>query len=464
MRCLALIPIESDVLLSFYKKLFSNEPFPLMGAIIERIFIKEDVENEGIFFTILTDFEEAVRQSARLNLINKCFGDLDTNMATLCCDTIEQSFFMNEKLENFAAFFGPALEALYKQGRPPLQKIVSIAFLKEFVRRFWDTSREWRHSEVQSADFLTKELTGINLSNSFKTIATNILSNKQPLLQIVNPEINNTDLFIKSVISHIFAFHALVEPNSSQLAMYLHNIQNCQNMFILTCMSDVVSMVLNAIPEVKTRYSCKCGYIYIVAECGNVVQAGKCPNCGSTIGGTTYNKPETGNTRLDAGPVHQIAVNDQSGYIGETVNQDLYHSVRSLTPTSYRMLHLIIHVLIGASAPQPALAFLQKNNKVALDSEKYCMDHIQNDWDVLKKLLNCSDANLALAFHSLISLMMEKPLPNQQINTSAERTNWETMFHNNYIAPLTKNINETATNYRMKLDEALTKNKKERLE
>uniref|UniRef100_U9USF2 Uncharacterized protein n=1 Tax=Rhizophagus irregularis (strain DAOM 181602 / DAOM 197198 / MUCL 43194) TaxID=747089 RepID=U9USF2_RHIID len=139
MRCLALIPIKSDTLLSFYKKLFSNEPFPLMGAIIERIFIKEDVENEGIFFTILTDFEEAVRQSARLNLINKCLGDLDTNMATLCCDTIEQSFFMNEKLENFAAFFGPALEALYKQGRPPLQKIVSIAFLKEFVRRFWDS-------------------------------------------------------------------------------------------------------------------------------------------------------------------------------------------------------------------------------------------------------------------------------------------------------------------------------------
>ncbi|CAB4437434.1 unnamed protein product [Rhizophagus irregularis] len=359
----------------------------------------------------------------------------------------------NETENSFMAFYSIGNKAPFqtyiqgvKQNMTITAKLSFMGLL--FVRlHALRASREWRYSEVQSADFLTKELTGINLSNSFKTIATNILSNKQPLLQIVNPEINNTDLFIKSVISHIFAFHALVEPNSSQLAMYLHNIQNCQNMFILTCMSDVVSMVLNAIPEVKTRYSCKCGYIYIVAECGNVVQAGKCPNCGSTIGGTTYNKPEAGNTRLDAGPVHQIAVNDQSGYIGETVNQDLYHSVRSLTPTSYRMLHLIIHVLIGASAPQPALAFLQKNNKVALDSEKYCIDHIQNDWDVLKKLLNCSDANLALAFHSLISLMMEKPLPNQQINTSAERTNWETMFHNNYIAPLTKNINETATNY-----------------
>ena len=60
-----------------------------------------------------------------------------------------------------------------------------------------------------------------------------ILSNKQPLLQICNPEINNTDLFIKSVIAHIIAFYASVEPYSSQLAMYLHRLQDCQNLFII---------------------------------------------------------------------------------------------------------------------------------------------------------------------------------------------------------------------------------------
>ncbi|CAB4437406.1 unnamed protein product [Rhizophagus irregularis] len=503
---------------------------------------------------------------------------------------------MNEKLENLAAYCGSALEALYKQGRPSLQKIVSIALLKEFVRRFWDSflpknknnpivydkaeennfdneiinqinniltfshplihslkiyflrdlfrrgfsiddirrfceaqknvlpwlrtfnwedtkenrlsdnpycnlpeyneaensfmalysignkapfqtyiqqmkqnmtltaklslmgllfvrlhalraSREWRHSEVQSADFLTKEITGMNLSNSFKTIATNILSNKQPLLQIINPEINNTDLILKSVIAHIIAFHASIEPNSSQLAMYLHNLQDCQNKFILTCMSDMESVLLNAINEKVTRYVCKCGFKYFVANCGNVVHASKCPNCGNTIGGNAYNQPAAGNTRLDVAPGGQ-ASNDQVGYIGELVNQNLGHSVRSFPPITYRMLHLIIHALIGASSPQPALVFLQKNNNIATDSEKYCMDHIRNDWEVLKKLLNCSDVNLALIFHSLISLMMENPpLPNQQTNTSAERMNWETVFHNNYVTPQTKNVNETAANY-----------------
>jgi hypothetical protein len=67
-------------------------------------------------------------------------------------------------------------------------------------------------------------------------------------------------------------------------------------------------------------------------------------------------------------------------------------------------------------------------------------------------------------FHSLISLMTEKPpLPNKQIRTSAERDNWETEFHKNYITPQIKNITETATNYRMQLNAALTKNQKNNL-
>ncbi|RIA86037.1 hypothetical protein C1645_741134 [Glomus cerebriforme] len=609
MRCLALIPIESNVRLSLYKKLFSSEPFPLMGAIVERIFLKEDIENEDTFITIITDAKVALRQSARLNVINDCLQDLDTNMATLCCDVIEQTFFMNEEFENLAPYFGTVIEALYRQGRPALQKITAIAFLKEFVRRFWDSflqddrnrpiaynkmeeyfdsdelidqinnymnfshpliyslkmyflrdlrqrdfsmddvrrfceaqkeilpwlgtlnwedikenrlpfnpyynlpeyneaekgfmtfynignkrpfqifmqnikqkltltaklslmgllfirlhvlrvSREWRHSEVQSVDFLTRELKGINLPDRFKTIATNILSNKQPLLQINNPRINNIDLFLKSVIAHIIAFHASVEPNSSQLAMYLHRLQDCQNLFILTCISDSESVVINVVAAAEgsiTRYACKCGMKYLIGEGGCANSTGICPNCKNIIGGANYKL--AGNIRIDAHPIAHVSANDQAGYIGEPVNQTLDHSVRLLSPISYRILHLIVHALIGASAPQPTLAFLRKNNQNATDAEKYCMDHIRNDWAILKNILHCSDENLALVFHSLISSMTEKPpLPNQQIKSSADRENWETEFHRNYIAPQIRNITETVVNYRMKLNATLAKN------
>jgi hypothetical protein len=64
-------------------------------------------------------------------------------------------------------------------------------------------------------------------------------------------------------------------------------------------------------------------------------------------------------------------------------------------------------------------------------------------------------------FHSLISSMTDKPpLPNQQIKSSADRENWETEFHRIYIAPQIRNITETATNYRMKLNAALAKSQK----
>jgi len=57
--------------------------------------------------------------------------------------------------------------------------------------------------------------------------------------------------------------------------------------------------------------------------------------------------------------------------------------------------------------------------------------------------------------------MTEKPpLPNQQIKSSADRENWETEFHRNYIAPQIRNITETAANYLMKLNAALAKNQR----
>ncbi|PKK68756.1 hypothetical protein RhiirC2_867096 [Rhizophagus irregularis] len=119
-------------------------------------------------------------------------------------------------------------------------------------------------------------------------------------------------------------------------------------------------------------------FVTVIAS-RHAVPNSKCPNCGNTIGG--------------------IAIT-QAGYIGEPVNQTLNHSVRSLPSASYRILHLIVRALIGASASQPALAFLRKNNQTATDAERYCMDHIRNDWEILKNILNCLD-ELELLKHLL---------------------------------------------------------------
>ena len=241
----------------------------------------------------------------------------------------------------------------------------------------------------------------MNLPVLFKTIVAKILSNIHPLLQIYNSDINNTDLLLKSVVAHIIAFHASVEANSSQLAMYLHRLLDCQNLFILTCTPDIESLVLNAIAdEGITIYACQCGMKYVVNNCGLPMQSRACPNCKNTIGGQKH-VSATGNTKLGE-KFNQVTINDQAGYIGEPINQTLNHFVRSLPPISYRILHLIVHALIGASAPQPALDLLQKNNKTATNAENYCMGHIRTDWTVLKNLLNCPDE---VYYYSLILII-----------------------------------------------------------
>jgi len=178
--------------------------------------------------------------------------------------------------------------------------------------------------------------------------------------------------------------------------MYLHRLQDCQNLFILTCASDIESLVLNAVAGEAgdrrvgiTKYSCKCGMNYVVDNCGKPMQSSTCPNCGNMIGGEEHTVA-AGNIQLGE-KFNQVTANDQAGYIGEPANQTLNHFVRSLPPISYRILHLIVHALFGASAPQPALNFLRINNPTVENAENYCMDHIRTDWTVLKNLLNCND-------------------------------------------------------------------------
>ncbi|CAG8781547.1 17852_t:CDS:1, partial [Racocetra fulgida] len=94
-------------------------------------------------------------------------------------------------------------------------------------------SREWRAPENQASDFLKIVGTMNNLSDGYKVTIGRILSNNQSLLRL-DETIDNSNLFLKSVIAHIVALHASIPPDFTPLAAYFHNIGACQNMFILT--------------------------------------------------------------------------------------------------------------------------------------------------------------------------------------------------------------------------------------
>ncbi|CAG8503791.1 15158_t:CDS:10 [Dentiscutata erythropus] len=272
-------------------------------------------------------------------------------------------------------------------------KLLQLPNIKEIIKL-----GEWRALDRHASEYLEAVYKLNNLSNGYKQTIRRILLNNQSLLRLDNT-IDNNNLYLKSVIAHIIAMHASIPPDSTPLATYFHKIEACQDMFTLTTVSDVESPILN-------------------------------------------NSPIT----------EPIKFEDQPGYIGEQVNKAFGHSVRSMPPSSYRILHLIVHTLIGSSAhSQATLNFLHRHNQIANNTEQYCLAHINADWTVLKQILDCSDESLALLFHSLLTTMTETLLPASMLRTPAEREDWEMHFTRNYVSPLIRSVIEKATNFRAAL-------------
>lgn len=167
----------------------------------------------------------------------------------------------------------------------------------------------------------------------------------------------------------------------------------------------------------------------------------KCPECNNTIGGIGH-VLNPGNMSLGGG---RVDVNDQRGYIVENSVgiQKTTHSVRQLTPTAYRILHLIEHAIFVVATS----AIPNDRNRV-----QYCLEHIETDWVVLRGLLNVDDETLSLLLHALLTEMEQSASQNvSRLSTSAMRQQWEQYFMSTFVNPLIANIHQTITNYRNRL-------------
>ncbi|CAG8494132.1 12597_t:CDS:10, partial [Racocetra fulgida] len=574
LRCLDIIPLESDLRIWLYRRLFENQPFPLMGIIIQKIFETEKTAQEGIFFQLIKGQPGILTFYPRLQEIDKYLTELDLKMATLCCDIIQHCFFAKTTIEKLVSYFPHALRTLCEEEIQPLQRISAVAFLKEFVRMFfdvvindenasvayqldsiqgingtnflhkiiealkvdhsliyslriyflrdlrrrgysfdevrrfckrrpdelpwlnnfpWESSDStrfpfnpyWHLSEypeteiayanmrrignkVQIDDFLKKvdggsinsrlSLIGllvmrlhavrasrgwdekerelsihlkskidnmISLPDAYRQMVSKLLENTHNLYKIGTDTTSN-NLIMKSVLIYIVGLHASMNSDFSPLTAYLQEIEGCGSMFIVSCQSDEESALFNAV---------------------------------AAMGGGSHHQSAPGNTRLDQDIVLSVVSNDQAGYVSEKLESSQTHTVRAMCPTSYRILHLIVHTLILASTPSEATNnFFKQNGNTYGDVTDYCMKHIENDWAVLKKLLNISDENLALLFHSILVEIINNPnhsKPNH-LFTSVARQQWETNFARNYVTPLINNVTQTIRDFSTSLRNAMT--------
>ncbi|CAB5203338.1 unnamed protein product [Rhizophagus irregularis] len=163
-RSLNLISLESEIRLTLYKHIFSQYSFRLMNnGIIEKIFTTEIQQNKQIFFILIKNSEKALQLSIRLKTINDNINDINSNMAESCCEII-QSIFNQFELNELLPYFKDSIESSTKQEDLLLQQITSIAFLKEFINKYWK-------NYFQKDNFLSKSLIK-EINNIMKISAT----------------------------------------------------------------------------------------------------------------------------------------------------------------------------------------------------------------------------------------------------------------------------------------------------
>ncbi|CAG8756188.1 26806_t:CDS:2, partial [Dentiscutata erythropus] len=338
-----------------------------------------------------------------------------------------------------------------------------INIMKLYIIR---AKREWNQFETMLAQKIKTYFDETQIPQFYKQPLLGFLSNKHALCKLVTDD-DNKKIFMSSVIAHIVALHISVPQNSSPLATYMQELQTCHDYFILACPSDELTVITNAIIDEEyngiTRYQCKCGEIYFVGEAGRASHIAQCSACRGEIGG---NELVEGNTRLDSRKITQkIDAKDQHGYIVEEKNTENFYSIRSMSPASYRIIHLFVHAIIGIQAPSEVVSkFIKHNVKEnntnlngAEDMAPFCAMHINNDWNALKVILACGDEQLALVLHAILSEMTQQPLQQPvRLNTPIERETWENQFSQKYVLPLVKNVIGTATDFSMLLETITT--------
>ncbi|CAG8735253.1 16784_t:CDS:10, partial [Gigaspora margarita] len=401
-RCLNITTLTFPIRQLFYKMLFVNEPFTIPQIVLS-----------------LPD----------LKVINDLLkGDeLDSPIVALSCDIIQKTFFAHYELTELHHNFSNAVNSLCTNIVEPLQYISAIAFLKEYVRAFCDVnkttlkeyiltfrdtnrttseanislkkndlvtfagviaarlhharaSREWTNNETRVANYLTREIENMDAPSVYKEILNKLILNSNSLIQLlINNEIgtNNNEVdevLMKSVIVHLIILHASIPNDASPLAAYLHKLQVCENDFILACPSDVEGVVMNAVASI--RYRCRCGEMFVVLDCGGFSNpdeqerdptkksiSSKCLGCKGVIG---YGSIQGEFTRMDSSKIKSVSINHEPGYIVEQISTNKTHNVRMMTPQAYRILHLFVHTLLGASVPSSiATNFFTRNGNNA---------------------------------------------------------------------------------------------------
>ena len=234
---------------------------------------------------------------------------------------------------------------------------------------------------------------------------------------------------------------------------------------------------------VRMHYTCKCGYMYFIGNCGKAFATGTCPQCKRAIG-----KLDTGNENdhilvKDSKLSAEINIDDNTklddntkpGYLANFVQGE--ENARVDRPFAFlavtvRCIRLIIHaaLFMSASAAQHCAdskkriislhSFIWPSRMPAVanidDIIRWCSGCFLEDWNCFAKLAgNLNDENVAILIHAILEKAACKLLfaePCASLNTKEKRTIWETGFQTMTSTLINSTLLTSLSNFKLQVD------------
>ena len=297
----------------------------------------------------------------------------------------------------------PLRSLLISLQQSPAQKIEFAAVLTKWYYLVRSV-RNLGDSEEKAINFVNDEIN--DLPAPYAALLQRITGKKDFQVQelCISPESSPKDVHRAALILHLCIlltshytgtkseFQAflsyLVKPQRTRDTFILASANNPQTPFEMHRNSSFLSKNISF-------YSCPCGTLSSFKSPGDSTT---CPEC------KTSRIVEI-KQKVDEAP-HK-ACSQVKGYILLPPSRDVFCCVRSLGPSDFRIIHLLVH---GALYGGLALGMIQAESfaedMVKKDEENsfadVCFQHIVNDLSALCHLFHCKEEEVVLVLHSIL--------------------------------------------------------------
>uniref|UniRef100_UPI00398F666A E3 ubiquitin-protein ligase rnf213-alpha-like isoform X2 n=1 Tax=Pristiophorus japonicus TaxID=55135 RepID=UPI00398F666A len=328
------------------------------------------------------------------------------------------------------------------------QLYLAMAFFREVTCLFAAKDRNM-HISTTSIDMLQKFIKDSKIfeAPALKDFCTALVKNElgspESSLRIAPDQLNQRRILVEIIVHAALVFICGTNALSSPLRNIAFNSAKVKNAYLPTMPEDLQSEVRRVISGRGLWYTCRCGQLFGVGECGKPMQTAQCLGCGAVIGGNQHT------------PVAGVTISQdhrdetQPGHILGSVSRrnQVVAPDRQMTPVAFLLLRALTHVslMLGTIHHQQIIGEMIKPR--VQNVSEFLWQHLEKDLDQLGKSLGKNIDDTATCIHLVIDNLLNLPQArtvkyDEYLSTKQARNAWESQFIEALISPLLKELDK----------------------